>query len=439
MLRQLWPLAMLYCGRLGTALVGILLLPIFSRLLGPQEFGVVAIILSTQSLMVALDLGMAIVLGRDLAGLPAGAQSRGHAMFSHAERNLVRLYGTLMVVALIASRFMALPLAPLDIAAVVILFGAATHQNVAQVSLLARQDYAWVGINQFAGIVLRNVFTLACMQLIAANLTVFVLSQSLGAGLHALCTRWRLVRLLPAGATSLKGSSFHSMSIPLLVQTIAGACAMQLDKPAVGAFAGAAATAPYYLATVLALTPLTFLAGPVVQFFQPKVIGQIAAEALSPALVRKFLVGILGSAFLPGLMLWLAAPALTTLWLHGAHDHALVSDYVRILVVGTSLGALGFLPNVLLVARRQYRFLATASTGLAIVVLALSCWAASDGNVRMVCFAYAGYHILAAVIQWARALTLDGELRAALLPVTPMAVAASLGTVGGGLLLSRFL
>ena len=230
-----------------------------------------------------------------------------------------------------------------------------------------------------------------------------------------------------------------SISIALLVQTAAGACAMQLDKPLVGALAGAAATAPYYLATVLALTPLTFLAGPVVQFFQPKVIGQIAERSLSPSLVRKFLLGILGSAFLPGLVLWFAAPAVTALWLRGAPDHAVVAGYVRILVVGTSLGALGFLPNVLLVAKRQYRFLATASTGLTLVVLALAARAAAGGDIGAVCYAYAGYHVAAAVVQWVRALGLDPELRAALWPVTPTALGASLGTVGGGLLIHRFL
>jgi len=438
MLRRLWPLATLYCGRLGTALVGILLLPWFSRLMGPQQFGVVAIILSTQSLLVALDLGLSIVLGRDLAGLAAGDLPLGRAMFAHAERTLLRLYAGLLVLALVASRFMAVPLAAPDLVAVAVLFGAVVHQNLGQVALLARQDYAWVGLNQLIGVLLRNAFTLACLSMLAPSLTVFVASQALGACVHALVTRWRLARRLPPAPAGAH-PAFRAVSLALLMQTVAGACAMQLDKPLVGAFAGAAATAPYYLATVLALTPLTFLAGPVVQFFQPKAIAQIAAQALSPALVRKFLFGILASAFLPGLALWFAAPAVTALWLHGGGEHALVASYVRILVVGTSLGAIGYLPNVLLVARQQYRFLATASSGLTIAVLALTAWAASGGDVRTVCYVYATYHVAAAVVQWVRALTLDPELRAALSPVTPAALGASLGTVGGGLLIHRFL
>lgn len=438
LLRRLWPLATLYCGRLGTALVGILLLPWFNRLMGPGPFGVVAIILSTQTLLVALDLGLSIVLGRDLAGLAAGELPLGRAMFAHAERTLLRLYGGLLVLALVASRFVASPLALPDIVAAVLLFGAVVHQNLGQVALLARQDYAWVGLNQLVGVLLRNAFTLACLSLLAPTLTVFVFSQAFGAVLHALATRWRLARRLPPAPAGAH-PAFRSVSFALLMQAVAGACAMQLDKPLVGAFAGAAATAPYFLATVLALTPLTFLAGPVVQFFQPKAIQQIAAGALSPALVRKFLFGILASAFLPGLALWFAAPAVTALWLHGAGEHALVADYVRLLVVGTSLGAIGYLPNVLLVARRQYAFLATASSCMTIAVLGTTAWAASHGDVRTVCIAYATYHIAAAVVQWVRALTLDPELRAALSPVTPAALGASLGTVGGGFLLHRFL
>ncbi|HEY8975021.1 MAG TPA: hypothetical protein VIN75_12425, partial [Burkholderiaceae bacterium] len=197
MLRRLWPLATLYCGRLGTALVGILLLPWFSRLMGPQQFGVVAIILSTQSLLVALDLGLSIVLGRDLAGLAAGDLPLGRAMFAHAERTLLRLYAGLLVLALVASRFMAVPLAAPDLVAVAVLFGAVVHQNLGQVALLARQDYAWVGLNQLIGVLLRNAFTLACLSMLAPSLTVFVASQALGACVHALVTRWRLARRLP--------------------------------------------------------------------------------------------------------------------------------------------------------------------------------------------------------------------------------------------------
>ncbi len=116
-----------------------------------------------------------------------------------------------------------------------------------------------------------------------------------------------------------------------------------------------------------------------------------------------------------------------------------MAGYVRILVVGTALGALGFLPNVLLVARRQYRFLATMSTCLTVAVLVLAAWAASRGDIRLICFAYAAYHVTAAVIQWARALTLDPELGAALRPLTTTALSASFGTVGGGFLIHRFL
>lgn len=440
MLSRLWPLATLYCGRLGTALVGVLLLPLFNQAMGPRQFGVVAIILSTQSLLIALDLGLSIILGRELAAPGPDGHPPARAPFLHAERLLARLYAALGVVALVAGRFVASPLSAADIAAVVVLCGAAVHQNLGQTALLARQDYAWVGLNQIAGVLLRNVFTLACLHLVGATLAVFVFSQAFGACLHAAVTRWRVTRLLPAtGPAAVPPPAMWSISVALLVQTAAGACAMQLDKPLVGALAGAAATAPYYLATVLALTPLTFLAGPVVQFFQPKVIGQVAAGSLSPALVRKFLIGIVGSAFLPGLALWLAAPAITSLWLHGAPDQAAVAGYVRILVVGTSLGALGYLPNVLLVAKRQYRFLASASTCLTACVLALAAWAASHGDVRLVCVAYAAYHVAAAVVQWVRALTLDPELRAALWPVTPAALGASFGTVGGGLLIHRFL
>ena len=435
--KSLWPLVTLYCGRMGSAVVGLLLLPMFNRLLGAQQFGAVAIILSLQGLLVVLDLGLSISAGRDLAG--ADALKRGRSLIAHAERSLAKFYVGLFAVGLVASALGVVPLDFTATACAVVLFGAVTYQNVCQSALLARQDYVWVGTSQLLGTLLRNVVALFLMQHLRADLDVFCASQAGVAVLHGLITKRRFIAMLPSGeVASGETPHRHSISMPLLIQTISGACALQLDKPILGAFAGQSHTAPYFLAMVLAMTPITFLAGPVVQFYQPKIIAALHAGALPSTLMRKLLVGVLAAALAPGAVLWFGAAPFAALWLHGAPNHTAVAAYVKILIVGTSIGALGFIPNVLLIARGQYRFIAKASTAATVLVLGSTAIAAARGDVSAVCVVYACYHIGCALVFWVRAQTLDEELHRAIAPLTPIALLISSSGLAASLLFSHF-
>lgn len=442
--RRLVPLVMLYSGRLGTALIGLLILPVFSRQLGTEQFGAVAVILSMQALLVMLDLGLSVSVGRDVASLKNEQIFRARAMLVHAEKILVRLYGALMGAALLLNPWLDMPLNSATLLAVILLFGLVTHQNICQVALLARQDYVWAGAAQLVGVVSRHLLTLAGFHLIEATLDVFVWTQLLGAVLFAVSTRMRLLAKLPETSSEILLSSqpaARRLSMALLLQGVAGACVMQLDKPIVGALTGASQTAPYYLATVLSLTPLTFLAGPMVQFFQPKLIAALSKDevSLEARQLRFFLSSIVATAFVPGLLLWLAAGPVTELWLRGLPEQPLVAEYTRVIVVGATIGALGYVPHVLLVARQEYAFLASSSSLLTLMTLLATTWAAWRGDVRMVCYIYAVYHVTAAVVLWWRARTLDATLRRVLAPATPMALMACAGFAGACFLLQHLL
>jgi O-antigen/teichoic acid export membrane protein len=405
---------------------------------------VIAILLSLQTLLVILDLGLAISIGRDVASLSAEQLPLVRAMLFHAEKVLAVLYAGILLFTLVARLFFDMPLGFSGLLVTVLLFGAITHQNVSQVALLARQDYVWAGAAQLVGVVSRHLLTLAGFHLIEATLDVFVWTQLLGAVLFAVSTRMRLLAKLPETSSEILLSSqpaARRLSMALLLQGVAGACVMQLDKPIVGALTGAAQTAPYYLATVLSLTPLTFLAGPMVQFFQPKLMAALSKDevSLEARQLRFFLSSIVATAFVPGLLLWLAAVPVTELWLRGLPEQPLVAEYTRVIVVGATIGALGYVPHVLLVARQEYAFLASSSSLLTLMTLLATTWAAWRGDVRMVCYIYAVYHVTAAVVLWWRARTLDATLRRVLAPATPMALMACAGFAGACFLLQYLL
>ena len=214
-LRRLWPLMMLYAGRMGTALVGLLVLPLFNKLLGPEQFGVIAILLSLQTLLVILDLGLAISIGRDVASLSAEQLPLVRAMLFHAEKVLAVLYAGILLFTLVARLFFDMPLGFSGLLVTVLLFGAITHQNVCQVALLARQDYAWAGVGQLMAVLLRHLLTLACFHLFAATLDVFLYTQCAGAVLYAWLTRTRLLARIPPVDSTLPLPASHARKLSM--------------------------------------------------------------------------------------------------------------------------------------------------------------------------------------------------------------------------------
>ena len=64
---RLIDLGLLYVSKSGAILVGLLILPFFNSQLGPDLFGLVALILSVQAFLLFVDFGMATLVGRDLA------------------------------------------------------------------------------------------------------------------------------------------------------------------------------------------------------------------------------------------------------------------------------------------------------------------------------------------------------------------------------------
>jgi O-antigen/teichoic acid export membrane protein len=422
---------MLYFGRIGVAAIGLVILPIFHKILGPNDFGTVAIILSIQTLLITLDFGLSLTVGRDIASIKDDDLHQAREIYTKAEKSLIVLYG-LMAIAFIFIWFAFFKdtLAFQAAISIIILFASATHQNITQVAILARQKYTLVGTSQFFGILFRHVFTLGVIYYFEASINAFLYSQAIGAFLHAVSTRLFLNRLIPnkKNVCKINTSIFNikNISWPLLINSIAGACAMQMDKSIIGALAGTKFTSAYYLASMLALAPLTFLAGPVVQFFQPKLLTSLSQNNQENAriIVRKMIIGIIATAFIPGCIIWLFADQIIETWLHYSHRTQTVSDmvsYAKILVIGSTIGSIGYIPHILLVSRKDYPFLAKASTLLSAFLLTLIAIFAYRENIVYICAACSAYHIFGAIIPWYRACHISKDFHRILKPLNSIA------------------
>jgi len=415
-MRAALDLLMLYMSKGGTILFGVLILPQFSRLLGSQQFGIVASVFALQSLLLVLDLGMATIVARELASAHTSEQDH-RIVWIRSRKIIVAFYAALTLAGLVIVGVAPLQLSLPEVLLALALFFILTVQNVGQAVLLARRQYLKAGAIQFLGVTFRGVGTLAAIRYVSADLTTFLTCQVLCAAVHmiitdkacrtALCspgldqdpTSWR-----HCAAMAAKGRS-------LMVYGLAGAAVMQLDKVIISYFSSPSSTTHYYLATSLCLTPLSVFAGPVSQYFQPRVIKAITEErqTLIEKEIAPFVRIITLVTIIPTALLWLARKPLITLWLRDTTHLGLVSAYCAVLLPGIAVGALSYVPYTILIAKQDFHFQSVASAILSTLTLALATIAALFGSIMSVCWIYAAYHTVSTLVSWARCVHLQSK------------------------------
>jgi O-antigen/teichoic acid export membrane protein len=416
-MRRAIPLLALYGGRVGTAVVGLLALPLLYKVLGPSAFGIVGVILALQALVVMLDLGLAVSTGREAASLSHEERWRLKPLVRHIDQVSLVLHGGVLIVALGVSSLGGLSVSAVTVGATVVGLWALTHQNACLSGIIGRQDFVFASANLFGGVMLRFTLALICLHTIAPTVEVFVLAQGAVLLAQAAITRFRLLGLAGPRNASVPPTVPARVSLALIVLGAAGAAALQLDKPIIGALAGATAVAPYFLASTLAITPITFLAGPVAQYFQPSVILAIAegrAADVQRHLSRLFAaLSVLTIA--PGLVLFVGAGHITRIWLGAEPLQPLVAGYLQTLIIGGVVGAFGLIPSMLLIARQQYPFLACVSAAATTMLLSVVALLAGKGDVQTICIAYVIYHSSITLMLWVRASQLVPGLNAAVI------------------------
>lgn len=412
LVRSLIDMAMLYASKAGAVIVGVLILPQFNLLLGPEQFGVVAVIFSLQALLLILDLGMSTIVGRDIAADDSSRQASVD-IWRSAETVLNVSYAALGVALISVASLIGVSLTLPQMLLTLVLLWALTQQNVAMSALLAKRRYLDTGIIQLAGVLARGVGTLAAMKVIGVSLDVFLISQCVLALAQYVVTWVHCNRVLSidgvVGRVTLEGCwKLFLRGKPLMLFGLAGAAVMQLDKPIVSAFMSPAELGPYYLAMVLCLTPISTLAGPVMQFFQPRLVNALHEQdhARAGQVLRRYATIIVLATILPTGILWLFRDPLIHLWLLHGTGAAPVIEYAGILLPGIAIGALGYVPYVLLVAYQDFRFQAVASTIMTVITLGLALLAASRSSIIGVCVVYACYHSVSTLVSWARCLVL---------------------------------
>lgn len=408
-------LLLLYISKSGAVIVGVFILPWYQRLLGEEPFGVVAMVLSLQAFLVMLDLGTSTLVGRDVAAADEKAGS-SLVTWRAAEFLLHGAYAALLILAIAINTIVVTPAPLLHVALCVLFFWALTVQNVAQSALLAKRFYALAAGTQMIGVLGRASITLSGLLLIEADLNTFFVAQAVSAVFQMVATSWLCRRVIAPSPTPVEFkpllASAKELAIrgkPLVIFGLSGAAVLQLDKIIIPLFLSPTALSPYFLASALCLTPVSVLAGPITQYFQPHIIRSISVGdfATAQAKLLRLTLAIAAAVAIPSTLLWLARDVIVNLWLDNQPISAEVIRYVGILLPGIAVGALGFVPYTILVAHQDYRAQAILSATMTSVTLLATMTSAASGSIVAVCWVYAAYHSLSTVISWLRSTRLQ--------------------------------
>ncbi len=402
-LTRLTGLAMLFGSRLAGITVSLVFMPLYARLLGAHDFGLVALVLSMQALMIMLDLGMSALTTRDLAASKSSSASIGQ--WKQSEKVLSVYFLALLLPSMVIGAL--LDQSTILVAACIALFWALTLQNLAQAAMIALGDVNRAALLQVFGVLTRAALTAGTLIWIEASVQAFVAVQLLGAIAHLAANRHfgqrqlKLVSHAPAEPLI----ELVRRGLPLFLVGAAGAAVLQVDKLLVGTFIGPAALAPYFLATTFCLTPIAVLAGPVVQFFQPPLIRAFTSgEAVAlRRCTQNLTIALLTAVLLPTAALWLIREPLIEWWLQDRELASRVAAMSTFLLPAAAVGAIGNVPLALLNARSDFAFQARLSAGLTVVTLTAVAFAASQKQLLMVCWIFLGYYTLVTACLWWRA------------------------------------
>lgn len=418
--RTLLSIGMLYVGKIAGVLTVFFFLPQYASLMGGGRFGVAVVIISGIGFFVAFDLGMSTFIGREVS---AGVlENHGiKKLIYTAETSISVMYCLLMVLGVLVHFYAGLAgLNAWLVPFIFLLFWVITLQNMHYSVMIASGDFTKASIIQMFLTILRALGTFIVLYYLSTSVEAFVFSQLAIATVHLVLTRhYSLKKFQVKEPLSWR---YHVSGVDCLlllkktsglaVLAISGAAVMQLDKPLIGVFVSPESVVPYFFATTACLLPISILASPVAQYFQPLLINSMTLKEGngSSLVLRKFTLVLLLVTALPTMLFWFFRVTVIELWLGHASNISQVSAYIQVLLIGIAIGALGYIPFTLLLSNGDFRFQARTSFIATIATLLVTTHFAYTKNIMGICYVYAVYHFVVSLVWWLRAFAL-GESR----------------------------
>ncbi|WP_188053611.1 oligosaccharide flippase family protein [Iodobacter fluviatilis] len=405
--RELFNLVMLFFSKAGAVLVGVVFLPLYSHLLGVEQFAVLAVILSFQALLLMLDFGMSTVVGRDLA--LHQYKNEGVSTYISALIFVVLIYFLFTLV--FGGLYYFFDYLLFDSVAqsglAILFFMLSVLQNIITTSLVSTLQYKSASSIQAGAVLIKAICAWLAMVYIQASIDTFLIVHCLLGFIHLVILHklfHKTVQRSFFDKNLIKIKTVFNSAKPLFLFGVAGAVALQSDKIIISKFMTAEAVSSYFFAMTFCMTPLAILGGPITQYFQPKIIlaNAGADKIYSFKLIKYFvLILVLVSLIFSAFLIYFREELLFY-WL-GIYPHkSEVANYIKILMPGLAIGALGYIPFVMLTSIKDFHFQAKLSICLTTILVGFVFLSARLGRLDLICICYALYHSGSTVSSWLR-------------------------------------
>jgi len=405
----------LFAGRLGGILATLFFIPQYNHLLGAHVFGAIAIVLSLQSFFLMSDLGLATLISRDTAVARNNPMGLSTATWTRRRAELIlALMATGITVVAILLPLTGLPISwssasGINAAVIAMLVMTLVATNIVQLSLNALGLYRIGAGISVAGALARGIVTVAALRT-APSLPMFLQSQLVMAVMHFAAARWVLERHCAPVARGESVLDWQAMAqllrrcVPLMLYTLGGAAAVNLDKSIISAFISFKVTGAYFLAATFALVPVGILSGPINSYFAPRVAHarQVGDTAEEYRLALMFQLILMCTVVGPSLSLAFQMSNWLMLWLHDAAQVARIMVVAPILLAGGALSATGYYPTTYLIAAEDNGYLARLSMGTSVGVLIAASIFASRFDIAGVAWSYFGFYAVGFTGLWLR-------------------------------------
>lgn len=406
----------LFAGRIGGILVTLFFIPQYNRLLGPEVFGAIALVLSLQAFFLVSDLGLATLISRDTAVARDDPKALGAVVWMRRRAEAILA----LFAVCIACLAVLLPLAGVkvpwsvgsgvNIAMVAALIVILVANNIVLLSLNALGLYRAGAAISVTGALARAIATVLVLRA-APSMSAFLQAQLAMAVVHFAIGRWLLERrCAPSrhdGEVLLNWQAIAQMlqrCMPLVLYTLGGAAAVNLDKSIISAFISLKVAGAYFLASTYALVPVGLLSGPINSYFAPRVAHARNAGdgAREYRLALTFQLILMCSVVGPSLSLAFQMSDWLMLWLNDAAQVTRIMAVAPILLAGGALSATGYYPTTYLIAAEDNGFLARLSMATALGVLVIASVFAARLDLVGVAWSYFAFYAAGFLGLWLR-------------------------------------
>lgn len=360
-----------WISSLASALIGLAVVPIYLRLLGTEAYGLIGFYVTLQSLLLVLDLGMTGTVNREVARCVERGELFRAARLVHA---LAWIFTGLAVVSgatiaglapLLSTRWLKVgSLDPAQVSTAIAISGAlvalrwpiALYQSV----LLGAQRLVLYSAINIAATVFGSLGSVAMLVFVTTDIRWFFGWQVIVALVQGLV--FYFVARQTTGNTSRWRPEFGEVlriwrfSVALGLVTAIGLCFMQMDKIILSRLVSLEEFGRYMLATTVA-GGLYAVVMPVFNAMYPRFSALVAGgQAEELERLYRFSSHVLATLLLPlGVVVAVFASDLIGLWTGNAALAVEVAPTVGLLVLGSALHGVMFLPYALTLALGNVR------------------------------------------------------------------------------------